>query len=34
MEGKHDKLMHELQRKSDLFTTQQLKGADFFTTLS
>jgi len=41
MEGKHgsvysqtevprDKLVHELQRKSDLFTTQQLKGKDFF----
>jgi hypothetical protein len=41
MEGKHgsvytqtevprDKLVHELARKSDLFTTQQLKGKDFF----
>src|SRR5262249_16382202 len=25
-----DKLVHELQRKSDLFTTQQLKGKVFF----
>jgi len=41
MEGKHGsvyshtevpraKLVRELHRKSDLFTTQQLKGKDFF----
>jgi hypothetical protein len=41
MEGKHgsvrshtevprDKLVHELQHESDLFTTQQLKGKEFF----